>query len=302
MNAPARTCHPFLCALLVAALPAPLLLLADRTLTRPLPDEEAGEIAEETVAASDPGEPFHCDVSTWEGIWETNWGEMTLVFDRETELFHGTYGPSQHNVSGRFDPDHPTVLRGRWHHFGTASTGGFRFEMTHPGRFEGGWSWRVPLVGDGSGWNGTRKARDPSEDDGAEILAVPIGQASIVGPPSGPRNWSQRWLLKNTSPEAFWIYGYDANSPFVQIHSLSPSSGEWEHRGLGYCGTGASFHQIPAGGTFRVNVWIPDEIARRQLTVEFRRHSDADGDGGMTVRTRPLRLVPPTREPVPEAP
>ena len=88
------------------------------------------------------GAPPVVDQSSWEGVWETSWGEMRLVFD--DGQFHGTYGSSQHALSGVFDPAQPGVLTGKWSHFGSTSSGGIKFKMEKRDAFGGGWSWETP--------------------------------------------------------------------------------------------------------------------------------------------------------------
>ena len=98
---------------------------------------------------------IHCDIRSWAGVWQTNWGVMKLAFDDET--FSGNYGPSAHSVSGRFDPTSPCVLRGIWQHTGSTSTGRFTFRITAPKTFKGNWSSgdADPDVA-GSPWKGTQ--------------------------------------------------------------------------------------------------------------------------------------------------
>ena len=96
-----------------------------------------------------------CDIHSWAGEWQTNWGVMKLHFD--DEAFNGNYGPSAHAVRGRFDAKSPSVLRGRWQHTNSQWTGRFTFRMTGPRSFTGNWSSgnADPDVA-GSPWHGTR--------------------------------------------------------------------------------------------------------------------------------------------------
>ena len=101
---------------------------------------------------------IHCDIQSWAGVWQTNWGVMKLTFNDES--FSGNYGPSNHAVRGRFDPKTPCVLRGVWQHTGTQSAGGrFTFHLTGPKTFKGNWSSgnADPDVS-GSPWTATRPA------------------------------------------------------------------------------------------------------------------------------------------------
>ena len=96
-----------------------------------------------------------CDIRSWAGEWQTNYGVMKLHFD--DEAFSGNYGPSAHSVSGRFDAKSPCVLRGRWQHTNSQATGRFTFRLTGPRTFTGNWSSgnADPDVA-GSPWSGTR--------------------------------------------------------------------------------------------------------------------------------------------------
>ncbi|HIL25497.1 MAG TPA: hypothetical protein EYG19_08875 [Verrucomicrobia bacterium] len=89
---------------------------------------------------------------------------MKLRFDDGS--FSGNYGPSQHAVSGRFDPKFPCVLRGIWRHTKSTATGRFTFRITAPKTFKGNWSSGEadPDVA-GSSWTGTRLA--------APVVALP---------------------------------------------------------------------------------------------------------------------------------
>ena len=100
---------------------------------------------------------IHCDIRSWAGVWQTNWGVMELKFDDEN--FSGNYGPSKHAVRGRFDPKSPCVLRGIWQHTNSDSTGRFTFRITAPKTFKGNWSSgnADPDV-TGSPWTGSRLA------------------------------------------------------------------------------------------------------------------------------------------------
>ena len=96
-----------------------------------------------------------CDIRSWSGVWQTSYGMMKLHFD--DEAFSGNYGPLVHAVRGRFDAKSPCVLRGRWQHTNSQSTGRFTFRMVGPGKFTGNWSSgnADPDVA-GSPWHGTR--------------------------------------------------------------------------------------------------------------------------------------------------
>jgi hypothetical protein len=109
-------------------------------------------------------EKIHCDIRSWAGVWQTNWGVMKLRFDDGS--FSGNYGPSQHAVSGRFDSKSPCVLRGIWRHTKSTATGRFTFRITAPKTFKGNWSSgdADPDVA-GSSWTGTRLA--------APVVALP---------------------------------------------------------------------------------------------------------------------------------
>ncbi|MBC8324458.1 MAG: leucine-rich repeat domain-containing protein [Verrucomicrobia subdivision 3 bacterium] len=127
-----------------------------------------GQPPDETGPKPDPEKnlaQIKCDIRSWDGVWQTNWGVMNLKFDDES--FSGIYGPSKHAVRGRFDPKSPCVLRGVWQHTGTQSAGGrFTFRIIAPGVFKGNWSSgdTDPDVA-GSPWTGTRP--------GAHMVALP---------------------------------------------------------------------------------------------------------------------------------
>ena len=101
------------------------------------------------------GAKIPCDIRSWTGEWQTNYGVMKLHFD--DEAFSGNYGPSAHAVRGRFDPKSPCVLQGRWQHANSQASGRFSFRITGPKRFTGNWSSgnADPDVA-GSPWSGTR--------------------------------------------------------------------------------------------------------------------------------------------------
>lgn len=113
--------------------------------------------------------------ASWEGVWETNWGTMTIV-EHEDGTLTGNYGPSQHSIEGRFDPDNPTVYAGIWTHTGSTSTGRFRFEMTSENTFQGAWtSGNSPPSEVGVNWTGTRRdfretVPDEGDDFGPEAI------------------------------------------------------------------------------------------------------------------------------------
>ena len=101
------------------------------------------------------GAKIPCDIRSWAGVWQTNYGVMKLHFD--DEAFSGNYGPSAHSGSGRFDAKTPCVLRGIWRHTGSNATGRFTFRITAPKTFKGNWSSgnADPDLA-GSPWAGTR--------------------------------------------------------------------------------------------------------------------------------------------------
>jgi hypothetical protein len=107
---------------------------------------------------------FSCDIRSWSGVWQTNWGVMNFKFNDES--FSGNYGPSKHAVRGSFDPKTPCVLRGVWQHTNSDFTGRFTFHLTGPKSFKGNWSSgnADPDVS-GSPWTGTRMV--------APVVALP---------------------------------------------------------------------------------------------------------------------------------
>lgn len=226
--------------------------------------------------------PFDCDQGSWEGVWTTTWGDMTLVFEKDGR-FHGTYGSSQHAVSGEFDPENPKVLRGQWDHFGsTAAAGGIRFEMKAPNRFEGGWSSEIPVDGAGSGWSGTRRKTHHSE-----ILIVPVGEATIA---KAEETWSQSFLVR----KGFSVHGRNVDFPLLRIYTQSPETGEWENSGSGDWESLPSIEEVGVGDNLTIDVVLLEALASRHFVIEFGRKAIIDDEEQiLSLRTRPLRMVPP---------
>ena len=119
--------------------------------------------AEDQTSPADPAikqfvkAQIPCDIHIWDGVWQTNWGVITLHFD--DGIFSGNYGPSAHEVHGHFEPKSPCVLEGRWQHTNSQANGRFSFCLTGPNSFAGNWSWgdTDPNVA-GSPWHGKRSS------------------------------------------------------------------------------------------------------------------------------------------------
>jgi len=252
------------------------LILPERAATLPLiapppPEPEA--------------EPVHCDASTWEGTWDTNWGVMSLTHTGDGK-FSGTYGGYKHSLEGALEPNEPCVFSGVWKHSTSTMVGRFRFKITtDDARFEGKWTGADadPAVG-GSRWYGAHRDR---------ALAV---EASTVGPAkvttsAGKRSFTQKIRIKNVFRGAFYLFGYSSDSPFIQTFTLNPKTGQWTGHGPLYCGTGASFHRIPRGGSFTAEVTLPEAFSDHDFAIEFVRYPKAKSEDGVTVRSAPLRMV-----------
>lgn len=97
----------------------------------------------ETFELSQPKSPELEDANaSWLGEWDTNWGKLKLRQNvTEPGNISGVYGPEQHTINGRLDPQDPQILSGVWQHTGSSWSGRFRFVMRQPGQFSGAWTW-----------------------------------------------------------------------------------------------------------------------------------------------------------------
>ena len=77
--------------------------------------------------------------------------------------------------------------------------------------------------------------------------------ATIVPIKSDDENGTIKFLIKNESRNSLWYYGHGSENPFYSAQDKIGN--QWIERGIGYCGTGATYHEIKRGDVAEFSVW-----------------------------------------------
>ncbi|MEM7386587.1 MAG: hypothetical protein AAF514_16730 [Verrucomicrobiota bacterium] len=116
------------------------------------------------------------------------------------------------------------------------------------------------------------------------------GKSSIQKNDGGPTWHLCSLTIRNRSARPFFLYGHGPTAPFIGMETKNPTSGKWEKRMLGYCGTGAGYHKVKPGASFTTSVSLPADLAGREFVVEVTRYPKKDHKAGVVERSPAFRL------------
>ncbi len=75
--------------------------------------------------------------------------------------------------------------------------------------------------------------------------------------------------ITNSSARNFWLAGYTTNIPFYNIYTRTSQNSQWKNYGMGFCGTGASIHQLVPNSSHLFSVAVPASYIGQQLQVRL---------------------------------
>ncbi|MGC4002075.1 MAG: hypothetical protein QM811_02555 [Pirellulales bacterium] len=115
------------------------------------------------------------------------------------------------------------------------------------------------------------------------VLDFTFGPIHEQFSPQNTANPGSRWLgtkvlCRNVSNASIWIHGHGPDSPFYGLQTRATKQDMWIRYDIGFCGTGAVDHEIPAGATFTFDVAVPEMFDGHELRVvlDFRKQPRAN--------------------------
>ena len=108
-----------------------------------------------------------------------------------------------------------------------------------------------------------------------------LGAPERIKAPKGSATAGSTWVtfpvhVANVSNGSIWLHGHSLRSPFYGLFTRQKDSDAWITRGIGFCGTGASRHQLRAGAATTFSVSVPVRYVGQQLRVELLVYDSAD--------------------------
>lgn len=96
--------------------------------------------------------------------------------------------------------------------------------------------------------------------------------------------------ITNRGRNAIFYTGYALDQPFISVDERSPGM-SWKTIGIGFCGTGAALHKLPAGKSADFPIWWRTETAdqvRVKITCLDRNHYEANR---RDITSAPIHIV-----------
>ena len=122
------------------------------------------------------------------------------------------------------------------------------------------------------------RRQEPAAQDSALVMA--IGDSKEITAPQGSASAGSTWIqfavtYRNRSKKSVWINGYSPDNVFYKLETRADEQGQWTAYARGYCGTGATRHEIHSGEWHNFAIELPEGYRGNEFRVILDYHADA---------------------------
>ena len=88
-----------------------------------------------------------------------------------------------------------------------------------------------------------------------------------------------------------WVFGKSQDEVPGKVFIKEPKSGAWTRRSKELADAGSGFHKIEPGGTFSIEVELPEKLSRSPFLLEYRSYYRPEPASFVTEKTNEISLV-----------